>query len=312
MMLRKIQIGKLVLTVNASDSLQRNLNYFYSDIKENGIDSKICITINCCKKLPELDDIDNLTPIHMKNIVYFYKKDKCIYIARNEIASGIINMCSESCTWWVLETAYNVRSIFHTCILDPVSLIGVNYGVIVLHASLIECNNKGIIFIGKSGMGKSTVSMLVSQNSEDIFKQADDTVQIDCQTNNIRVIPLFTGEGYIESVADKYLSEEWNMLPNVRGAGKIYYFPAMQQVELPLSEIIILEKTEQDNTFELLNMGDALTEIVKHQTHISGPYLLKWFECIRILTLNVLIFKKKYKDVCNIDEITKKICTTNM
>ena len=169
-MINKKRVGLLTFTLELPDSLQYGMDYFFSQIMERGIYTNIGIEISYCTKLPYIVDINDFITINMKNINYYYNKNQHLYIAENDYAYGIIDCEKEHCKWYILETFKNIRSIFHTCILDPLSLLGVRYGFIVLHAAMVEYKNRGIIFMGKSRAGKSTISMLIAKKSNEFLK----------------------------------------------------------------------------------------------------------------------------------------------
>jgi len=53
---------------------------------------------------------------------------------------------------------------------------------VLIHASAVEYKGKGLIFLGPSGTGKSTISQLLASTIEDVRVLADDNVNLDWQT----------------------------------------------------------------------------------------------------------------------------------
>lgn len=301
-MLNVLRIGMIELHVEMPLALQSQLAYFLSPVITEAQSTGICISIRYCKKLP-VYEVSSFEKVRFKNIDYFYDCLNEVYYAINEFAYGRIDFKGESCTWLILETFCNVRSIFHTCILDPISLLGVNYGFLILHASVIGIEKNGIVFMGKSGAGKSTISMLVEKQSSEFCKYSDDTVQVFFDSENIRVIPLYTGEGYFNFVVEKYMNSNNQNIPKIVIGEKQYFFPQKEPTILDLKLIFLLNKNEHVLGSKLLSKREALIELLNLQTHIAGPHLKAWFESMKRLSAKIPIFEQQYNDLCDVNEV---------
>jgi len=65
-------------------------------------------------------------------------------------------------------------------------------GIFCFHASAVEYKNQAILFLGKSGNGKSTLADYLVKNSDGKFKRiADDIVPITFIDNSLIALPRF-------------------------------------------------------------------------------------------------------------------------
>ena len=306
-MIETVCIGALKIKMEIPNCLQNKLLYFFAPERKETLDTRISIGIRYCEKLPPINNNSHLLPTKFKNITYYYDNVKKQYFAYNKFAFGIINYEDENCMWWIHKDFKNLRSLFHTCFLDPISLLGLKYQTLILHAALLGNEDRGILLMGKSGAGKSTISMLVQESERKFYKYSDDTVQVLFREEGIFLFPIYTGEGYLSVIADEYKERVAKNIPVITINEKRYFLPVKEYKLLELRMLILLAKDGSVNENAWLERTRALEELLTLQTHIVGLHLKKWFMYISRIAKETPVLYESYKEKCDINELISKI-----
>jgi hypothetical protein len=169
-------------------------------------------------------------------------------------------------------------------------------GLFVLHASAVEIDGGGIVFLGRSGQGKSSIAAALHARGHGII--ADDVTAIDVGTVSPQVFPGFPQIKLSLEVAT-VLGHDFESLPAIhpleekRAYRDICGFPRMP---LPLKGVYIYTLTEH-NAPEIvpLQVQDSVVELVRHShgiraLHQAGQAASHLLQCAALAN-NVPVYR---------------------
>lgn len=161
------------------------------------------------------------------------------------------------------------EALLRTILLGPIlSILLRQRGLLVLHASCVDINNKAVAFMGGSGWGKSTLAAAFHTKGYDIF--TDDVMPIEFVSDSPIVIPAYPQfKLFPEAVASLGQDTE-GLSPVFQNSPKLSYKfeRGFQQTPLPLKRIYILDKGSAHKITNL-QPQEAFVELVRHTRAIS-------------------------------------------
>jgi len=239
--------------------------------------------------------------ISLESSDYLYLEDENKYFINGDGFIGMIDI-SQCQVFWEINSVIDPRSAFHLLVLDPISLIAPKFSTMIYHGALINQNSKSsIAFLGMSGVGKSTVSRLVSEKYGKA-KVSDDTFAIFVKEDKVFVQPFFTGEGYLKGLKN-FKSHDYDFI--LENEKKIYQFRIPNvNLDTTLDSILVLEKMDKDSSstnLSLLTSTQLLMQLLKHQASISNPFVLKRLNMNKEISSLCNGYLVTYKEICDIE-----------
>lgn len=93
----------------------------------------------------------------------------------------------DQCNATLLGTPQRQQFGLQNCIMVCYAFCGAHHGILMMHSSVIRCNGKGYLFLGKSGTGKSTHSSLWLKHIEGTELLNDDNPAVRLTEDEARV-----------------------------------------------------------------------------------------------------------------------------
>ena len=155
-------------------------------------------------------------------------------------------------------------SLLRTVILGAVLCVLLRQrGLLVIHASCININNKGVAFMGGSGWGKSTLATAFHTKGYDVL--TDDVMPIKIEQNQAVVFPSYPQFKLCPDAAISLGQDTNNLLPVSKNSYKVAYKldKGFQQHPIPLQKIYILDKGSE-HKITSLQPQETFVELVRH------------------------------------------------
>lgn len=209
------------------------------------------------------------------------------------------------------------RSLFHLGILDPYSLLCPKIGEIVVHGSILEKNHKAVLFIGRSGSGKSTVTHKLSKYSE-VNKLCDDTFIISFENNKLLAHSIDTGFGYDIDIAKSYIETGlYYELYNWGNKSYIFKKEKYSSVMIEPALIVFLNRIISDEdisstSIKKITKIELLRFFINNQTNISSPFLIekmRIYKSISNILPGIYIDFINDCDISNLNDCIKEYLT---
>ncbi|MEM7554525.1 MAG: hypothetical protein AAF378_10560 [Cyanobacteria bacterium P01_A01_bin.84] len=136
-------------------------------------------------------------------------------------------------------------------------------GLLVLHASCININNKGVAFMGSSGSGKST--LVTAFHTQGYSVLTDDVLPIKIEKNQAIVFPSYPQFKLCPDAATSLKQDVENLLPVSPNSFKVVYkvSHSFQQNPIPLQQIYVLD-TGNEHKITSVKPHEAFVELVRH------------------------------------------------
>jgi len=279
--------------------------------KREEIRCKINILFKEKNEIPDIRlDLSTFKKIDLKNVTYYYPENLELYYIDGNCFTGIININKLEANWYVYETI-EPRTLFHLLILDPISLIAPYYNLLIGHGAVIKENNDAHVIFGHSGVGKSTISRLISNKFANLDKISDDTFAFEVGDGDIKVFPFNTGEGYLKSDHDK--NEEVRHLRDkiiIENPEKFYIIDGPTALSDPLilkNSYFLWRDTSTDpeagTQIKGLSDVDYLRELLESHTSIPSLYTQKKFMLWKLISNQSHGFLIRYCERCNVEKL---------
>lgn len=162
------------------------------------------------------------------------------------------------------------ESLLRTVLLGPVLCVLLRQrGLLVLHASCININHKGVAFMGGSGWGKSTLATAFHTKGYDVL--TDDVLPIQIKTGQPVVFPSYPQFKLWPEAATSLGQNIKTLLPVSQNSLKVAYklSRGFQQTPLPLHHIYVLDKGSEHKITKM-KPQEAFVELVRHTRAISS------------------------------------------
>ncbi|RCJ25507.1 hypothetical protein A6770_27625 [Nostoc minutum NIES-26] len=166
----------------------------------------------------------------------------------------------------IVDTLPGVEeALLRNLVLGPILCVLLRQrGLLVLHASCVDINNKAVAFMGGSGWGKSTLAAAFHTQGYDTL--TDDVMPVEIAAGCPTVFPAYPQfKLWPEAVASLGHNAE-SLSPVSQNSFKLAYkFPrrGFQQNPLPLHRIYVLSKGT-NHEIASLQPQDAFIELVRH------------------------------------------------
>lgn len=155
-------------------------------------------------------------------------------------------------------------SLLRTVILGPVLCVLLRQrNLLVLHASCININNKGVAFMGGSGWGKSTLATAFHTKGYDVL--TDDVLPIKIEQSQAVVFPSYPQFKLCRDAATSLGQNTQELLPVSKNSFKVAYKldKGFQQLPIPLQQIYVLDKGKE-HRITSLQAQETFVELVRH------------------------------------------------
>lgn len=263
---------------------------------------------------------------HMNSLIHMFEKgyetilksgkyitDPSLELICNELYNGTTSLWDlKNNIFHVNEkTSFlNLRNWFFLTILDAYSLACLKYNKIVLHGALWRLpNGNGVILLGKSGCGKSTISYLCRKEFEVL---SDDVFILNLNHNNFYGYPVNVGIGFLNSAIKNQNIEYSESDILFKTSDKVYLKPQRSygsNDSIRIDKVIILDKNKENNETSLQKLitSDAVISILRLQTNIPSKYTYKKYVLLKTLCENSAVYKMQYRDICDIELLKRTI-----
>ncbi|WP_414622904.1 hypothetical protein [Calothrix sp. CCY 0018] len=216
---------------------------------------------------PELIEIEDKPDVNIRFgtvndvIVIQEKSNKTVVGKLPEIGKFLISHGKEI----IIEPVTDIdESLLRTAILGPVLCVLLRQrGLLVLHASCININNKGVAFMGGSGWGKSTLATAFHTKGYNVL--TDDVLPIKIEQNQAVVFPSYPQFKLCPDAANSLEQDTQNLLPVSKNSFKVTYKldKGFQQNPIPLQQIYVLDKGSE-HKITSLQPQETFVELVRH------------------------------------------------
>lgn len=155
-------------------------------------------------------------------------------------------------------------SLLRTVILGGVLCVLLRQrGLLVIHASCININNKGVAFMGGSGWGKSTLATAFHIQGYDVL--TDDVLAIKIEKNQAVVFPSYPQFKLCPDAATSLGQDTQNLLPVSQNSFKVAYqfHKGFQANPIPLQQIYVLDKGNE-HKISNLKPQETFVQLVRH------------------------------------------------
>jgi hypothetical protein len=194
-------------------------------------------------------------------------------------------------------------------------------GQLVLHASAVEINGKGVAFIGESGRGKSTLAANFATTGSRFL--TDDGLQLDWQDGQCRITPSHPSvrlwrdsqEALSPRAAELAQAVDYTTKARLLAGDAIVFCNQPQ----PLRRVYFLgEGVASALMIEAVRPAEALMELVRNSflLDIEEKELLAWHfdEMVRLAELPIyfrLDYPRRYEDLPQVREAIIRHATEN-
>ena len=181
-------------------------------------------------------DLSRLPAIDREDYSYVYEKD--VYIVWKQLGIFLVRDGKEI----IVDPCDNVDESYLRLVILGAALAALLHqrGLLILHASAVNINNRVIAFVGDKGWGKSTMAAALCVRGHQLM--ADDIVALNFATGSApMVLPGFPQLKLWPDAADAvgYDSEVLPLL-NVGGVKRAQRFEKYSSSSLPLSRLYVL------------------------------------------------------------------------
>jgi hypothetical protein len=190
----------------------------------------------------------------------FYSSNDVLYLIDNEPLFRVI-----SGKEIIVNPIVNIdMSFLRHLILGPgIGTLLLQKGHLVLHASAVNVEGRGVVFLGWGGDGKSTIAAAMNNRGYQFI--TDDVLTIKFSKDNEPVaVPSFPRVKLWDDVI-KYMTDQPELIRKIHPEIEKYSLKVDDRFSLeslPLKMIYVLENS-QNTTITVLKPQDALMELIK-------------------------------------------------
>lgn len=199
----------------------------------------------------------------------------------------------------------NIRHWFMQTILDPLSISCVQYNKVVLHGALWSYDDYGILVLGNSGSGKSTISYLLK---DAVNVLADDVFIVSFKSDSFYAEPINVGFGIslANSLSD-YVMEDDILIATKKKKYLKSLYPSVEVDNkriLPIRLILILRKgCGSETNIETPSLFEVIKVVLDSQTNIKSTYLYSKFLFFKKMLSECDVRFVNYSDMCSVEKI---------
>ncbi|GAB3881785.1 phosphoenolpyruvate carboxykinase (ATP) [Spirosoma agri] len=180
---------------------------------------------------------------------------------------------------------------------EAIGLILFQKGYFLLHGSAIQLNDKGVVFLGQPGAGKSTTVAAFAQTGIPVL--SDDMVCIRLsEGQRPMIIPAFSQIKLWQNAVDGLNLDKTNLAPVREGLTKFSWHESVSFAEtaVPLQQIFVLEPPDQaENTPIPVAKSQLPIEFLNHfplpDSLLTGRLLKEYFEKSSLVADSIPLYK---------------------
>lgn len=187
-------------------------------------------------------------------------------------------------------------------------------GRLVLHASAVAVAGKAVLFLGRSGWGKSTTAAALYSRGHDMVADDVTAIQVDKDTGIPIVVSGFPQLKLWPEAAASSLGDVPETLPRVdsrvdKRARRVAQ--GFTQASMPVGRIYVLDEGERHEV-ELIEPQDALIELISHSYCIgllggASASSLHFLQCSSIVN-NVTISRlKRHRSLSALSDLAQLV-----
>ncbi|MBW4602448.1 MAG: hypothetical protein KME29_23500 [Calothrix sp. FI2-JRJ7] len=161
------------------------------------------------------------------------------------------------------------EALLRIVVLGPVLCVLLRQrGFLVLHASCVDINNKGVAFIGGSGWGKSTLVTTFHTHGYNVL--TDDVLPIKIEKDKAFVFPSYPQFKLCKDAATSLGQNTKSLLPVSKNSYKVAYklSSGFQKEPIQLQQLYILGKGDE-HKITSVKQQEAFIELVRHTRAIN-------------------------------------------
>lgn len=259
-----------------------------------------------------LGDTGYSSPEHSGNVHYFSPNAKETRLFLRDVGSISVRKGRDI----VIDPIPGVEDrLLRLLILGPaLGVLLQQRGRLVLHASAVAVASKAVLFLGRSGWGKSTMAAALYARGHDIVADDVTAIKVGKATDIPMVVPGFPQLKLWPEAAASSLGDVPETLPRVnprldKRARRIAH--GFTQASLPVGRIYVLDEGEKHEV-ELLEPQDALIELISHSYCVgllegAGASALHFLQCASIVN-NVTISRlKRHRSLSALSDLAQLI-----
>lgn len=159
------------------------------------------------------------------------------------------------------------------------------------------------LVVGRSGMGKSTVSFRLTERGYRVV--SDDTVFLDQREDDVWAYGVATGLGLLEDVVERYASGLLSRV--VWETNKKRYFRLERAEGGPVRSVVFLDRgtVKGETAVKELSETDSVKRLINSRTTLPGPHLEGALTLDRLLARQADCFVVAFDDECDIGMVSK-------
>lgn len=247
------------------------------------------------EKLPESPPLDS-TKIYRAalNARFAQKGPDCLWLDWSPLVSF---MALEGKELLVDTTQTDEELVSLFTLSEALGLILFQKGLFLLHGSAVRIGNKGVVFLGEPGAGKSTTVAACVQKGYTVI--SDDMVCIHAnETGNLLLIPAFSQLKIWQNTIDGLQLHQEKMAPVREGVDKFSWHDSIKFEEnaVPLTEIfVLLPPNEPGSTTNPTPASQVPVELLHHfplaDALLNGKALENYFKKSVAIAQNIPLFR---------------------
>lgn len=177
------------------------------------------------------------------------------------------------CYRWPGEADDSVR---HLLLDQVIPRVVAHLGGIVLHASAVQLEGGGVVFLGESGWGKSTLAASFHQNGYQVL--TDDCLLVTMVRDQVHCVPGYAGSRLWVDSFEAIMGEQAVFGQVAQYSSKRRLIPDKNKVtvkgEIPVRAIIVLADPQlvqhgEEIRLEPITGQRAVMELVTHSFHLD-------------------------------------------
>ncbi len=193
------------------------------------------------------------------------------------------------------QTDEDLISLF--TLSEAIGLILFQKGYFLLHGSAVRIGNKGVVFLGEPGAGKSTTIAACAQKGYTVISDDMVCIQVN-ETGNLLLVPAFPQIKIWQNAVDGLQLHRVNMAPVREGVGKFSWHDSIKFEEnaIPLTEIfVLLPPNEPGSITDPLPASQVPVELLHHfplaDALLNGKPLEDYFKKSVAIAQNIPLFR---------------------
>ncbi|MCK8493627.1 serine kinase [Spirosoma sp. RP8] len=180
---------------------------------------------------------------------------------------------------------------------EALGLILFQKGYFLLHGSAIQLNNKGLVFLGLPGAGKSTTVAAFAQQGVPVLSDDMVCIRFD-EAQKPLLIPAFSQIKIWESAVEGLQLDKTSLTPVREGLTKFSWHESVAFAEeaVPLERIFVLEPPDgAEPTPKQVSKSQLPIELLNHfplpDLLLTGQSLKAYFEKSAVIASSIPLFK---------------------